>query len=217
MRSHWTVPFSSTATSGILTVKGVNACGNGLSSFSHSITVNPLPVAAFSHTPPTASILDPTIQFNDNSNGATEWYWYFGDGDSINNLITTPEHVYPTTQSGTYTARLFVINQFGCTDEIVHDVVVTPVVTLYIPNAFTPNSNRRNDQFYAYGEGIAEFEMVIFNRWGEYLFRSSNMNVGWDGTFNGFEVPNDVYVYVVNYIGIDDSNGTKRGMVTVVK
>jgi gliding motility-associated-like protein len=181
------------------------------------IIVNPLPLANFNFTPPTASILNPTIQFTDESNGATEWYWYFGDGDSINNLITTPEHIYPTTQQGIYTARLLVINQFGCTDEITHDVVITPVVTLYIPNAFTPNSNRRNDLFYAYGEGIAEFEMVIFNRWGEYLFRSQDINVGWDGTFNGIEVPNDVYVYVVNYVGIDDSNGTKRGMVTVVK
>ena len=199
-----------------LTATSDNACVTKLTKVDY-ITVNPLPVANFSFTPPTASILDPTINFVDHSNGATQWYWYFGDGDSINNLITTPEHVYPTTQEGTYTARLFVINQFGCTDQIVHDVIITPVITLYIPNAFTPNSNRKNDLFYAYGEGIAEFEMVVFNRWGEYLFRSQDMTVGWDGTYNGVEVPNDVFVYVVNYIGIDNSNGTKRGMVTVVK
>lgn len=199
-----------------LTATSDNNCVTKLTKQGY-ITVNPLPVANFNFTPETASILDPTIQFTEQSNGATEWYWYFGDGDSINNLITTPEHVYPTTQHGTYTARLLVVNQFGCTDETTHDVVITPVVTLYIPNAFSPNSNRINDNFYAYGEGITEFEMVVFNRWGEYLFRSQDLNVGWDGTFNGVEVPNDVYVYVVNYVGVDDSNGTKRGMVTVVK
>ncbi|MGE0636799.1 MAG: PKD domain-containing protein [Bacteroidia bacterium] len=199
-----------------LTATSDNNCVTKLTKQGY-ITVNPLPVANFNFTPETASILDPTIQFADQSNGATEWYWYFGDGDSINNLITTPEHVYPTTQHGTYTARLLIVNQFGCTDEITHDVVITPVVTLYIPNAFSPNSNRINDDFYAYGEGIVEFEMAIFNRWGEYIFRSQDMNIGWDGTYNGIEVPNDVYVYVVNYVGIDDSNGTKRGMVTVVK
>lgn len=199
-----------------LTATSDNNCVTKLTKQGY-ITVNPLPVANFNFTPETASILDPTIQFGDQSNGATEWYWYFGDGDSINNLITTPEHVYPTNQHGTYTATLLVVNQFGCTDEITHDVVITPVVTLYIPNAFSPNSNRINDNFYAYGEGITEFEMIILNRWGEYLFRSQDMNIGWDGTFNGIEVPNDVYVYVVNYVGVDDSNGTKRGMVTVVK
>lgn len=199
-----------------LTATSNNNCVTKLTKQNY-ITVHPLPVAGFSFTPPTASILDPTFQFNENSSGATEWYWYFGDGDSINNMITTPVHTYPTTQHGTYTARLLVRNQFGCIDQVVHDVVITPVVTLYIPNAFSPNSNRINDHFYAYGEGIAEFEMVIFNRWGEYLFRSQDMNVGWDGTYNGVEVPNDVYVYVVNYVGIDDSKGTKRGMVTVVK
>ena len=199
-----------------LTATSNNNCVTKLTKQGY-ITVNPVPVANFNYTPETASILDPTIQFEEQSSGATEWHWYFGDGDSINNLITTTEHVYPTTQHGTYTARLLVVNQFGCTDEITHDVVITPVVTLYIPNAFTPNSNRRNDIFYAYGEGLVEFEMAIFNRWGEYVFRSQDINVGWDGTFNGVEVPNDVYVYVVNYVGIDDSNGTKRGMVTVVK
>jgi len=199
-----------------LTATSDNSCVTKLTKLNY-ITVHPLPVAAFNYNPPTASILDPTFYFSDQSNGATQWYWYFGDGDSINNLITTPEHTYPETQSGTYTARLFIVNQFGCTDEIVHDVVVTPVVTIYVPNAFSPNSNRINDRFYAYGEGISGFEMVIFNRWGEYLFRSNNIDVGWDGTFNGIEVPNDVYVYVVNYVGIDDSNGTLRGSVTVVK
>lgn len=199
-----------------LTATSDNNCVTKLTKLNY-ITVHPLPTAAFSFTPPTASILDPTFYFSDQSNGATQWYWYFGDGDSINNMITTPVHTYPNTYHGTYSARLLVVNQFGCIDQIVHDVTVTPVVTLYVPNAFTPNSNRINDTFYAYGVGIAEFEMLIFNRWGEYIFRSTDINVGWDGTHNGMEVQNEVYVYVVNYIGIDGVKGVKRGTVTVVK
>lgn len=199
-----------------LTATSNNNCVTKLTKLDY-ITVNPLPIANFSFTPLTASVIDPTFQFNDKSSGATEWYWYFGDGDSVNNLITTPAHTYPTAQADTYTATLLVVNQFGCTDQIVHDVVTTPVVTLYIPNAFSPNSNRINDRFHAYGEGIVEFEMIIFNRWGEYLFRSTDITKGWDGTFNGLDVPNDVYVYVVNYVGLDDTSGTKRGSVTVVR
>jgi gliding motility-associated-like protein len=70
---------------------------------------------------------------------------------------------------------------------------------LFIPNAFTPNGNGNNDVFLAYGQGITSFHMRIFNRWGELLFETSDMNNGWDGRYKGQIVQTDTYVYTIDY------------------
>jgi len=185
--------------------------------FENYISVFPLPEAEFSFTPDSATIIDPTFYFTDESLGATEWYWDFGDGETTSNLIPHPVHTFPTEEAGTYEVRLLAVNQYGCTDSISHEVITTPIVTLYIPNAFSPNDDHRNNIFYAYGLGIVEFEMMIFDRWGEHLFTSEDLLYGWDGRYRGNIVQEDVYVYRVTYTGIDHSSGVRVGIVTVVK
>lgn len=76
---------------------------------------------------------------------------------------------------------------------------VTNDCSLYIPNCFTPNSDHRNDKFGAAGENIQEFHIMIFNRWGELLFESFDLNDHWDGTCNAQPVQQDVYVYKLDY------------------
>jgi gliding motility-associated-like protein len=79
-----------------------------------------------------------------------------------------------------------------------------PDVTLFVPNAFTPNGDQINDVFGAYGEGIKEFDMSIFNRWGELVFKSSNIEYRWDGNYLGRMCQDDVYLYSITYKGIDN-------------
>ena len=182
------------------------------------ISVYPNPEADFSVEPTYASVLNPQFQFTDNSNGAVEWYWNFGDGNTAENLITTPQHTYSTNiDSASYTVLLEVVNQYGCVDETAFDVYVTPHISLYVPNAFSPNGNDRNEVFRAYGENIVEFEMWIFNRWGQEIFYSANMEEGWDGTFMGAPVENDVYAYRILYRALDGSEGRPFGSVTLVR
>lgn len=71
--------------------------------------------------------------------------------------------------------------------------------SIYIPNTFTPNTNGRNEVFTAYGEGITEFHMRIFDRWGNLLYETTDMSHGWDGTYKGSVVQQDTYVYTVEY------------------
>jgi gliding motility-associated-like protein len=71
--------------------------------------------------------------------------------------------------------------------------------TMFVPNTFTPNGNGRNEIFYAYGTGIVEFKMQIFDRWGMLLFESTSMTNGWDGTFEGNKVQQDTYVVRITY------------------
>ncbi|MEZ4799860.1 MAG: gliding motility-associated C-terminal domain-containing protein [Flavobacteriales bacterium] len=69
--------------------------------------------------------------------------------------------------------------------------------SLYIPNAFTPNQDGTNDYFQVVGEGIAEFEIIVYNRWGAEVYRSNNLDNKWDGGFDAYYVPDGVYYYIV--------------------
>jgi gliding motility-associated-like protein len=97
----------------------------------------------------------------------------------------------------TTTYYLEITNSFGCisTDSVV--VYVFP--TLYIPNAFTPTGNKINPVFLAFGTGIRTFSMTIFNRWGQEIFTSYDIEQGWDGTFNGSDAQQGVYTYKASY------------------
>jgi gliding motility-associated-like protein len=97
-----------------------------------------------------------------------------------------------------------------------NEVVTFPNLQLYIPSAFTPNNDGLNDQFGAVGEGVADYHLTIYNRWGNKVFESSDMNNKWDGTFNGERVELGVYTYSLSAKGIKKNEVFKSGTVTVV-
>jgi gliding motility-associated-like protein len=77
------------------------------------------------------------------------------------------------------------------------------VSTLYIPNAFTPNKDGTNDVFYVKGLNVEKFHLMIFDRWGELIFESYNIENGWDGTYKGNEVQIDVYLWKLDWLSTD--------------
>lgn len=97
----------------------------------------------------------------------------------------------------TTTYYLEVTDELGCSalDSLV--VIVYP--TLYAPNAFTPGPNTHNPVFYLYGQGITDFNVEIFTRWGQKVYESESILEGWDGTFNNGDAPQGVYVWRVTY------------------
>jgi len=92
--------------------------------------------------------------------------------------------------------------------------------SIFIPDAFTPNGDAHNNVFAAKGSNVKDFEMLIFNRWGELIFSSNNINNGWDGTYQGHLVQQDVYVWKISYSVNTEAGSTKRneriGRVTVL-
>ncbi len=72
---------------------------------------------------------------------------------------------------------------------------------LHVPNAFTPNGDGINDTFFVYAYNVKDFEMEIFNRWGESMYRTQNPRAGWDGTFKGEACPSGVYLVIIRYSG----------------
>ncbi len=159
----------------------------------------PGPEAFFSADPATPNAFD-NIQFTDDSQSAISWSWYFGDGNV--SLAQNPLHSYDIP--GSYTVELTVSNE-NCTETIKRIVKVGDELVVFVPNAFTPNGDGINDLFKAVVSGgdPAEFEMRIFNRWGEEVFYSEDYTEGWRGSFqtrsrgggDEYFVPNGVYVW----------------------
>lgn len=175
--------------------------------------------AAFSPNPTNDCIdyLDPTIELLDNSTGGNSGIWDLGDGTQRSyNPGQSITHTYADT--GTFPVTLRISNSGGCTDSVTINICVEPATTLYVPNAFTPNADGRNDQFRAVGIGIVSYRMMVFNRWGEKLFESNDMTIGWDGTYRGERVENDVYTYLIAYTDITSPVVKyQKGVVAVVR
>lgn len=111
------------------------------------------------------------------------------------NCTDCPDPIADPEETTTYYVE--VTDEFGCS--ISDSVIVYAYPTIYVPNAFTPGGNADNPIFYAYGLGIAAFEMNIYNRWGQHLFRSNHITKGWDGTSHGLQAQSGVYVWTVKY------------------
>lgn len=164
------------------------------------ITVYPNPVANFSAAPQPTTTVNSTVTFTDLSQGATSWTWSFNSNDitAVSNQ-QNPQYTY--LDSGTYSVILMVSNQYGCTDIDSQYVVISPDYTFYAPNAFTPNGDGLNDVFMPknmYGEA-KDFEMYIYDRWGNLIYKNTNLTKGWDGKVDGGNQlsQEDVYVWKV--------------------
>lgn len=155
--------------------------------------VNVYPISAGYST---KAISNQTIQFNNLSYGGISFYWNFGDGsdDSVS-TESNPEHSFPAAE-GTpsyYTVTLIAVNQNDCADTAVLAVEIVPDFFFYWPNSFTPDENDRNDVFSGYGSGIKTYRMRVFNRWGQLLFESNDIQKGWDGKYKGELLESEVY------------------------
>ncbi len=200
----------------ILTVTSPAGCSS-TDSIPCMINVFPQPVANFTFNPTTIDILNPTAFFTNTSANGTIWLWNFGDSTSSN--VQDPTHTWDYI--GVHPVTLYASNANGCIDSITFDIIIDDIVTAYIPNSFSPNGDGVNDVFSIYSNGIApeKFEMLVFDRWGNKIFTSRDITVGWKGSVNntGEICKEDVYVYRFNY---QDFKGRKHkaiGHVTIVK
>ncbi|MGQ0828039.1 MAG: gliding motility-associated C-terminal domain-containing protein, partial [Bacteroidota bacterium] len=187
------------------TVTGTNQQGC-TSSSQVTVTVNPNPNASFTASPNPASIFDPVISFNDNTGTAVTWAWNFGDPKNSGSTSQNPTFTYPDTV-GNYKVRLIVTNQYGCIDTTWGTVVIKGEYTFFIPNTFTPNGDGINDGFTPKGTGIDinDYELWIFDRWGNLIWQTETWGQEWDGRANnGDDVAQiDTYVWKVHVRELD--------------
>ncbi len=183
----------------ILTVTDNNGCTGSLTKSSY-INVFPNVVASFVAGPQPTTILNPVITFTDlSSGGANSWSWTFGDVQNSTSNLQNPFFTYK--DSGCYNVQLIADNQYNCPDTTEQVVCVQGDYELFAPNAFTPDGNLLNDTWNVQGIGIDpdHFELYIYDRWGNLIYKTSDLYKGWDGKANGGKeiAQQDVYVWKV--------------------
>ncbi len=178
------------------------------------LSVFPAANAAFSAQPLVASNLNPLFNFYTLS-GNTSCYYDFGDGSGDSSCNTT--HLYSDT--GTYIVTLYTNSTGGCADTFSLTVQVRPNFSLYIPSAFSPNNDQLNDIFRIYAEGIRQFEIQIYNRRGQVVFRSDETTSDWNGKYEneGEDCPAGVYVYEARARDFNNKNYNFRGRITIIR
>jgi gliding motility-associated-like protein len=160
-------------------------------------------------------LVNDPVQFLDQTLGNVfTWEWDFGDGTRSNEQ--NPIHTY--SRPGTYTITLTTLDVLGCTSEHSITVEVLASYRIMVPNAFTPNGDGLNDTFLPQMRGIDEFEMHIFNKWGELVYSTFDReDEGWDGTLRGVMSPNGNYVYKIVFKATDGERGSQTGVFTLVR
>ncbi|MDX2002456.1 MAG: gliding motility-associated C-terminal domain-containing protein [Chitinophagales bacterium] len=106
----------------------------------------------------------------------------------------------------------------GCkTEKTVLVYIDEELRPFYVPNAFTPNSNGINDKFLVYASGVKEMELKVYDRWGELVFQSSDINSGWDGTYKGEPLTPNTFVYTAKVVYLDGKEKSAKGSVTLLR
>ncbi len=119
----------------------------------------------------------------------------------------------PFANTTTYSLTVVYTNDCKASSSVVLSVEGEP--ELFIPNLFSPNGDGVNDRFEVFGAGIRDFNLKIFNRWGEKVFESTNQFETWDGSYKGVMQMPDVFTYLLTVIYLNDRTVTKSGTVTM--
>ena len=184
--------------------------------FEFSIQEAPLPEACFTVVPGVSSVPKGTeLHFVNCSQDAQSWHWSFGDGNA--STERNPSCVYD--QVGVYTISLIVTDEFGCQDSTSRDVNVREEMTIFFPNAITPNGDGLNDEFKPFGTEIAEegYSLYIYNKWGELVFHTTCLQQGWNGTFKEKKVMSgSMFTYIVQYQNFEGRPFVRKGTIVVL-
>jgi PKD repeat protein len=187
------------------------------------IKVNKEPTADFITSTSKVFIPNDLVVFSNRSRDADSYRWEFGDGNSTSEQ--SPTYFY--TEEGEFRVLLIAYTNEGCVDSTyaLTDVIAELEGKVLVPNAFTPNPNgsnggvvninpgagNLNDVFYAKVNGTTKYELNIFNKWGELLFVSEDINIGWDGYYRGKLAQQDSYVWKVTVEFADGTAQVKVG------
>lgn len=209
---------------GCYTVTAVGTLNNGCSvnvTDAQAICLTPSPNAFFTVYPSFFSQEIQNITFNNASTDAVSYAWDFGDGSVSNDF--NAQHTFANTQGG-YTVSLTATSDNGCTD--IHYVTIPYRETgavYYVPNTFTPDGDAFNQTFkpvFTSGFDPYDFEMTIFNRWGETVFVSKDSRYGWDGSYGqrGIDAPDGVYSWKISFKSQEvDKRVTLVGHVNLIR
>jgi len=191
----------------VILASDVNGCESDNVGGVVNLTVYPLPVAII--TPAEITIYE-NEEINLTAGAYTLYEWY-----ATNDSLISTEEVLTVTDSGSF--YIWVEDANGCTDySDIAIVNMVPITQLFVPNTFTPNGDEHNELFVIKGYNIITYNLKVFDKWGEQLFESDNIEKYWDGKYNNKQVQQDAYYYNIEVLGEDREIFIKTGTVKVI-
>ena len=181
------------------------------------INVFPKPDAYFIADPVVTSLLKPTIQFFNETEGAELYSWNFDDG--YTSLSESPNHRYNTP--GVYDVELIATSQHNCKDTTVREIKINNELTFYAPTAFSPDNDGKNDYFKVFGNGINkdDFKLIVYDRWGEPIWDANDIDEGWDGKAkrNDDVVQIGTYTWICFFKDFNNAGHEEAGLVHLIR
>ncbi|MPM28607.1 hypothetical protein SDC9_75133 [bioreactor metagenome] len=174
--------------------------------YANYIQVYDQPVANIVATPQQTTIADPVITFSSSSNGVSDWFWAFGDG---NTSLDPPSVSHMYSSDGTFNVMLIVSSDYGCKDTAYIDVTIVAEPEFY--NVITPDGNGQNDVFEILNAERIPNKLLVFNRWGNKVFEAENYQNDWDGE----NLADGTYFYIFIY-GLELQN-EYNGTLTILR
>lgn len=147
------------------------------------------------------------------SNPIPNAIYNWSTGETGLSIIVSP------TETTSYSVTVTDENGCTATDEVTVTVRTAQCdeTDVYIPTGFTPNNDGNNDILYVRSNFIDEMEIIIYNRWGQEVFRSKDQSIGWDGTFNGEQLPPDAYAFYLRALCINAAEYRKQGNISLLR
>ena len=208
---------------------------SGIITISDPITITVFPALEIDFlVSETEGTTDDIFNFNISNPNILSVQWNFGDGNTSTDF--TPEHQFQN--EGTYSIGVIAINENGCKDSLLQDDLIlvrnetidttgngntSPPNNLniqdeiFVPTAFTPNSDGENDILFVRGENIQDVNMMIFNQWGEIIFQSFSKEYGWDGLVENQKAQIGNYIFLVEYTSSNGLRKNHSGHITLLR
>ncbi len=191
------------------------------STFTGMIVVYGNPTANFSISPNPTTIFETNVMLNNSSStDVVNYSWFIQGGTPATSSQEDVNVDLPEGVVGNYNVTLIVTNANGCVDSVTKIAQVLSDVILYAPNTFTPDGDEFNQLWFLHIDGIDiyQFDLKIFNRWGELIWESHDPKGAWDGTYQGVIVPYGGYTWVLETKElVSDKKYTFNGHINVIR
>ena len=204
---------------GVYVVKGDLTSDLGCTnSVTMQIIAYPKPIADFTYSPEHPLENMEEVSFlntgKDQNIKTFNWLFMFDKTEYSSNQIN-PSFLFEN--AGTYSVALIVTNDYQCKDTLIKTITVASDFAVYVPNTFSPNQDNKNEIFNAVTRGVNKYSIQIFNRWGQKVFESNDLNNGWDGTFKGQVCKSGVYGWKISASSYDGMLKELTGQVMVYR
>ena len=184
------------------------------------ITSNPTPIVDFSWNPIPVTVFNTDVMFLNQTIHGDTYAWTFEGGTPGTSNQIGPRVKYPDGIEDQYLVNLIATSPYGCIDSLSRILKVNAEILLYAPNAFTPDGNEFNQTWKVHMDGIDiySFHVQIFNRWGALIWESRDIEVGWDGTYDGEIIQDGAYIWTIDVLDqYSDKKYNFNGHVSIIR